>query len=81
MVGGLVSVVVGGLADTANRCKLFMWIVLLGELSCLGTYLVATFEQLLLCRILTGACIIIIHFASVIVIAVFDVFLLDMFFA
>jgi MFS family permease len=54
MVGGCVSVYVGGLADTANRCKLFMWIVLLGEVACLGTYLVTTFEQLLLCRILTG---------------------------
>eukprot|EP00596_Hydrurales_sp_CCMP1899_P005379 CAMPEP_0119043370 /NCGR_PEP_ID=MMETSP1177-20130426/21173_1 /TAXON_ID=2985 /ORGANISM="Ochromonas sp, Strain CCMP1899" /LENGTH=420 /DNA_ID=CAMNT_0007011311 /DNA_START=183 /DNA_END=1445 /DNA_ORIENTATION=+ len=54
MVGGCVSVYVGGLADTANRCKLFMWIVLLGEVACLGTYLVTTFQQLLLCRILTG---------------------------
>ena len=54
IVGGVVSVVVGGLADTANRCKLFMWIVLLGEVACLATYLVTTFEQLLLCRILTG---------------------------
>ena len=54
MIGGVVSVVVGGLADTANRCKLFMWIVLLGEVACLGTYLVTTYEQLLLCRILTG---------------------------
>ena len=54
IVGGVVSVLVGGLADTANRCKLFMWIVLLGEIACLATYLVTTFEQLLLCRILTG---------------------------
>ena len=54
IVGGVVSVVVGGWADTANRCKLFMWIVLLGEIACLATYLVTTFEQLLLCRILTG---------------------------
>lgn len=54
IVGGVVSVVVGGWADTANRCKLFMWIVLLGEVACLATYLVTTFEQLLVCRILTG---------------------------
>ena len=57
MIGGIVSVLVGALADTMNRCKLFMWIVVLGEISCIGTYLVTNYEQLLFCRILTGVSI------------------------
>ena len=54
LIGGLASVLVGALADTVNRCKLFMYIVCLGEMACVGTYLVTTYEQLLVCRILTG---------------------------
>ena len=54
LIGGVVSVLVGALADTVNRCKLFMYIVCLGEMACVGTYLVTTYEQLLFCRILTG---------------------------
>jgi MFS family permease len=54
LIGGVVSVMVGALADTVNRCKLFMYIVVLGEISCIGTYMVTTYEQLLFCRILTG---------------------------
>ena len=53
-IGGLCSVLVGALADTINRCKLFMYIVVLGEISCIGTYMVTSYEQLLVCRILTG---------------------------
>ena len=54
LLGGICSVLVGALADTVNRCKLFMYIVVLGEISCIGTYMVTSYEQLLLCRILTG---------------------------
>ena len=54
LIGGVVSVLVGALADTVNRCKLFMYIVCLGEISCIGTYMVTSYEQLLVCRILTG---------------------------
>jgi len=54
LIGGVVSVLVGALADTVNRCKLFMCIVILGEMACVGTYMVTTYEQLLVCRILTG---------------------------
>ena len=53
-IGGLCSVLVGALADTINRCKFFMYIVVLGEISCIGTYMVTSYEQLLVCRILTG---------------------------
>ena len=54
LLGGICSVLVGALADSVNRCKLFMYIVVLGEISCIGTYMVTSYEQLLFCRILTG---------------------------
>lgn len=57
MVGGACGLVVGWLADRASlisRPKLFAMVVLLGELSCIGTYRSTTYPELLLCRIMTG---------------------------
>ena len=57
MVGGVCGLVVGWLADRASiisRPKLFAMVVLLGELSCIGTYRSSTYPELLFCRIMTG---------------------------
>lgn len=54
VVGGLASMSVGYLSDTAVRTKVFGYVILLGEGSCGGTYFVTQFWQLLLLRCLTG---------------------------
>lgn len=54
MIGGVVSIAVGHLADTMNRCRLFGVIVMIGELSCLGTYYSKTYTQLFISRVFTG---------------------------
>lgn len=59
LVGGACGLIVGWLADGAggtalSRPKLFALVVLLGEVSCIGTYRSTTYHELLLCRIMTG---------------------------
>lgn len=59
LVGGACGLIVGWLADGAggtalSRPKLFALVVLLGEISCIGTYRSTTYHELLLCRIMTG---------------------------
>jgi predicted MFS family arabinose efflux permease len=54
IVGGLASVVIGFLADRLNRCKLFAFIVALGQVAGLMTYRARTYRELLVCRVLTG---------------------------
>lgn len=54
VVGGLASMSVGYLSDTAVRTKVFGYVILLGEGSCAGTYFVKEFWELLFLRCLTG---------------------------
>ncbi|KAJ1440824.1 major facilitator superfamily domain-containing protein, partial [Ochromonadaceae sp. CCMP2298] len=54
IVGGPVALLVGYFTDTVNRAVLFGVVVFLGESACLGTYWVTTYQQLFLCRVLTG---------------------------
>jgi len=54
MVGVPASFLVGCLADVVNRSLLFLWVILVGEGSCLATYWVKTYQQLYWCRALTG---------------------------
>jgi len=54
LVGGLTSLLAGYLTDTRNRCYLFGAVIIFGEVSCLATYFVSNYWQLLICRILTG---------------------------
>jgi MFS family permease len=60
LVGGIVAILIGYLADsTSRRCELFAAIVFLGEFSCLLTYFSRSYWELFTCRILTGISIII----------------------
>lgn len=55
MVGVPVSFLVGCLADVVDRRSfLFLWVILVGEGSCLSTHWVKTYQQLYWCRALTG---------------------------
>ena len=54
IVGGIVSVITGYLADSYNRIKLFSTIVILGEMSCIMTFWSTNYIELYICRILTG---------------------------
>ena len=54
IVGAPAALFVGYLTDSFNRCRLFGWIVILGEASCGATYFVQNYSQLFACRVLTG---------------------------
>lgn len=54
VVGGIVSVVAGVLADTTNRVDLYTATVICGECACLGTYFTHTYTQLLISRVMAG---------------------------
>lgn len=54
IVGGSFALIIGYFTDIVNRCMLFGVVVSLGETACLATYWVQNYEQLLVCRILTG---------------------------
>lgn len=55
MVGVPASFLVGCLTDVVDRRSLlFLWVILVGEGSCLATYWVKTYQQLYWCRALTG---------------------------
>ncbi len=57
IIGALVSLAFGVLADRANRKKLLIFVVLVGEIPCFLTgfkFFTQTYEQLLFLRILTG---------------------------
>jgi MFS family permease len=54
LVGGPVALLVGYLADSVNRCKLFGLVVVFGESACFATYFVTNYWQLFFCRVLTG---------------------------
>lgn len=53
-VGAPVSYIIGWLADSMNRIPLFAGTVFLGELACFMVYFVTTYQQLYVCRVLTG---------------------------
>ena len=57
VIGGPVALLVGYFTDIVNRSLLFGAVVSFGESACLATYWVKTYEQLFLCRILTGVSI------------------------
>lgn len=54
LVGAPASFLVGLLADTGNRAKIFGWTVFVGEAACLLTYFVRSYAQLYICRAVTG---------------------------
>ena len=54
IVGAPASFLVGLLADTGNRAKIFGWTVFIGEAACFLTYFVQTYTQLYVCRAVTG---------------------------
>jgi MFS family permease len=54
IVGGSFALVIGYFTDIMNRCLLFGIVVAIGESACLATYWVRNYEQLFLCRVLTG---------------------------
>lgn len=57
LVGGACGLIVGWLADRTSfisRPKLFAMVVIVGEISCIGTYRSRTYHELLICRVMTG---------------------------
>lgn len=54
LLGAPASFLVGFLADTMDRAKVFGWTVAIGELACFMTYFVQTYNQLYVCRAITG---------------------------
>ena len=54
LLGAPASFLVGFLADTHDRAVVFSWTVVIGELACFGTYFVRTYQQLYICRAITG---------------------------
>lgn len=54
IVGGPIALIVGYFTDSMNRCFLFALVILIGASASLSTYWVKTYEELFLCRVLTG---------------------------
>jgi MFS family permease len=54
LLGAPASFVVGLLADTQDRSKVFGWTVFIGEMACFLTYFVRSYNQLYICRAVTG---------------------------
>lgn len=54
VVGAPIALLVGYFADFCNRALLFSIVVVFGETAGLATYWVQTYEQLFVCRVLTG---------------------------
>jgi MFS family permease len=54
IVGGAISLVIGPMADWMDRRKLFVAVVLIGNIPCLLTYWVTSYWQFFLLRMLTG---------------------------
>jgi len=57
VIGGIVSLLVGILADSLNRCLLYATIVAIGESACICTYFVTSYDQFYFCRVMTGVSI------------------------
>lgn len=54
VIGGVVTLLIGYLTDKVSRRLLFVCIALLGMISCLLTAFAQNYEQLFVCRALTG---------------------------
>jgi hypothetical protein len=54
VLGAPASFLVGCLADSYNRSRLFAWTVGIGEGACCLTYWTSTYRQLYVCRAITG---------------------------
>lgn len=54
IIGGPASILIGHCTDLFNRVKLFGYVVIFGEISCILTAFSRTYVELLLCRIMTG---------------------------
>lgn len=54
LLGVPASLIVGLLADTHDRSKVFGWTVFIGETACFLTYFVRTYNQLYICRAVNG---------------------------
>jgi MFS family permease len=54
ILGAPAALIVGYLADTVHRCRLLGLVVVFGESACFATYWVKTYEELFICRVLTG---------------------------
>jgi MFS family permease len=54
LVGGMVALLIGRFADRFDRTKLLALVVVAGEIPCAATYFCDSYEQLFVCRILTG---------------------------
>jgi len=54
LLGAPASIVIGYLADSSNRSVVFAWTVFVGEGACFLTYFVNTYQQLYICRAITG---------------------------
>ncbi len=54
IVGAPASYLVGLLADTGDRAKIFGWTVFIGEAACFLTFFVQSYLQLYICRAVTG---------------------------
>lgn len=54
IIGAPASFLVGLLADTGDRAKVFGWTVFIGETACLLTYFSQNYAQLYVCRAVTG---------------------------
>ncbi len=57
MLGGLITIAIGYLTDLIKRKTLFIWTIIIGELPCLLTGFVRTYEQFFWMRALTGIAI------------------------
>lgn len=54
LLGAPASMVIGCLADTSDRSVVFAWTVFIGEGACFATYWVQSYNQLYICRAITG---------------------------
>jgi MFS family permease len=54
LIGAPASMVIGYLADFSDRSVVFAWTVFIGEGACFFTYWVQTYQQLYICRAITG---------------------------
>ena len=54
LLGAPASMVIGYLADSSDRSVVFAWTVFIGEGACFLTYWVTTYQQLYICRAITG---------------------------
>ncbi len=57
VLGGIVTLGIGYFADLISRKKLFIWVIILGEIPCLLTGFAQNYEQLFWLRALTGIAI------------------------